>query len=95
MATIDRIREKLRREDYEITLPHFLEELANDDLVFADVEVAVYSGRVRRRFTEDPRGTRYEIVGPSTNGRDIAVVCRIKGTGKLLLLTVYALEETL
>ncbi|MBM4065386.1 MAG: DUF4258 domain-containing protein [Planctomycetes bacterium] len=63
----------------------------NDNLIFADVEMAIANGQIRRKFTRDPRGTRYEIVGPAIDGREIAVICRIKSTGKLLLITTYAL----
>ncbi len=42
---------------------------------------------------EDPRGTRYEVIGPATDMRDIGIICRIKSTGKLLLITTYELEE--
>ena len=54
--------------------------------------MAIANGRVRRRFTRDRRGTRYEVEGPTTNGREIGVICRIKETGRLLFLTVYVLE---
>jgi hypothetical protein len=37
----------------------------------------------------DPRGTRYEIVGTTNNDRRVAVICRFKSTGKLLLITTY------
>lgn len=70
----------------------FFEEMANDNLIFADIEAAILGGRIRRRFTRDPRGIRYEVVGPSLDGRKIAVICRIKNTGKLLLITTYALS---
>ncbi len=66
--------------------------MVNDDLIFADIEAAVANGRIRRRFTRDPRGTRYEITGPATDGRQVAVICRIKETGKLLYITTYVLE---
>jgi len=65
--------------------------MGNDNLIFADIEMAIANGQIRRKFTRDPRGTRYEIVGPVMDGREIAVVCRIKSTGKLLLITTYAL----
>jgi hypothetical protein len=81
------------RQEYEFTIPHFFEQMAEDDLTLADIASAIDSGRIRRRFTKDPRGTRYEIVGPATDGRKIAVICRIKSTGKLLFITTYALEE--
>ena len=81
----------MRDGDYEFAVPHFFEEMANDDLVFADIEKVIATGRVRRRFTRDPRGARYEVVGKTTDEREVAVICRIKETGKLLFITTYAL----
>jgi len=92
LAIIDKIREKVARQEYELTIPHFFEEMADDDLILADIEMAIANGRIRRKFTREPRGTRYEVVGPATDGREIAVVCRIKSTGKLLFITTYTLE---
>jgi len=66
--------------------------MVNDDVTFADIEMAIGQGRIRRRFTRDRRGTRYEIVGPATDGRRLAVICRIKTTGKVLLITIYLVE---
>lgn len=91
MAIIHTIREKIRRQEYEFAIPHFFEEMANDNLNFADIEMAIYKGRVNRKFTRDPKGTRYEVVGPAIDGKEIAIICRIKSTGKLLLITTYAL----
>jgi hypothetical protein len=82
----------MRNGEYEFAIPHFFEEMADDDLILPDIEMAIAHGTIRRRFRRDPRGTRYEVVGPTTDGRDIAVICRIKATGKLLLITTYALE---
>jgi len=92
LALIETIREKLRNGEYEFTIPHFFEEIANDDLILADIEMAIAHGVIRRQFTRDPRGKRYEIVGPGTDGRQIAVICRIKATGKLLFITAYRVE---
>ena len=66
--------------------------MANDDLIFADIERVIATGRLRRRFTRDPRGARYEVVGSAIDDRSVAVICRIKETGKLLFVTTYALE---
>ena len=90
MTVIERIRRKIRDGDYEFTVPHFFEEMAEDDLIFADIEMAIANGRVRRRYKRDPRGTRHEVVGRVIDGREVAVVCRFKSTGKLLLITTYA-----
>jgi hypothetical protein len=92
VAIIDVIRQKVRDGEYEFAIPHFFEEMANDDLLFADIERAISRGRIRRRFTRDPRGARYEIIGRATDEREIAVICRLKETGKLLFITTFALE---
>lgn len=90
--TIEVIRQKVRDQQYEFAFPHLFEEMVNDDLIFADIEMAVANGRIRRRFTRDTRGARYEVVGTATDGRQIAVICRIKETGRLLFITTYVLE---
>jgi hypothetical protein len=82
----------VRDGDYEFAIPHFFEEMSNDDLLFADIERVIATGSIRRRFTRDPRGARYEIVGTTTDEREAAVICRTKETGKLLFITTYALE---
>jgi hypothetical protein len=66
--------------------------MANDDLDMIDIEMAILNGKIRRRFSRDPRGVRYEVVGTALDRREVAVICRIKNTGKLLLVTTYALE---
>jgi hypothetical protein len=91
-SIIEVIRDKVRDQQYEFAIPHFFEEMANDELIFADVETAIINGKIQRRFTRDPRGPRFEIVGPATDRRLIAVICRIKETGKILFITTYALE---
>jgi hypothetical protein len=92
LAIIDIVRGKVREGEYEFATPHFFEEMANDDLLFADIERVVATGRIRRRFKRDLRGIRYEIVGTAIDQREIAVICRIKETGKLLFITTYALD---
>lgn len=92
MTTIEIIRTKVKHYEYEFAIPHFFEEMAEDGLDMVDIESVIRNGKVRRRFTRDPRGARYEVVGPATDGRRVAVICRIKATGKLLFITTYALE---
>ncbi len=89
MTIIERIRKKIRDGDYEFAIPHFFEEMAEDDLSFDDIEIVIANGRVRNKFTRDPRGTRFEIVGTTIDDRRVAVICRFKSTGKLLLITTY------
>ena len=93
MTLIERIRKKIRDGEYEFVIPHFFEEMASDGLTLSDIEMAIRRGRIRRKFTRDPRGTRYEVVGRASDEREIAVVCRIKSTGRLLLITTYAVDR--
>ena len=92
MTVIDSIRQKILDGDYEIAIPHFFEEMADDDLELIDIETAIANGRLTRRFTKDVRGTRYEVAGNAIDGRTIGVICRIKESGKVLLITVYEIE---
>ncbi len=94
MKTIEKIRQKLLAKEYEFAIPHFFEEMAEDDLDFADIEKVIKTGSIRRKFTQDYRGIRYEIVGRSCDEREVAVICRIKSTGKLLFITTYALRNS-
>ena len=92
MDILQEIQRLMAEGEYEFAIPHFFEEMADDNLILPDIEMAIAQGDIRRQFTRDPRGTRYEIVGPATDKREIAVICRVKSTGKLLLITTYALE---
>jgi hypothetical protein len=92
VKVINKIRQKLRDQEYEITIPHFFEEMAADELEFEDIQKVIFTGRIARKLTHDPRGTRYEVVGQSRDGRSVAVICRFKATGKLLLITTYVVE---
>ena len=83
---------KFKPADIEVAFRTRLVEINNlDELEFADVRRAITTGRIRQKFTRDPRGIRYEIVGQAVDGREICIICRIKSTGKLLFITVYAL----
>ncbi len=88
---IEKLRELVRREEYEIST-HANEEMSNDELMAVDVENAILTGKIEKRFTRDARGTRYEVLGEACDNRPIAVVCRIGRNGRLLIITVYALE---
>jgi hypothetical protein len=91
MRAIERIREAIRRQRYRIS-SHANEEMSEDDLEAVDVEQIILTGRIARRYTRDPRGTRYEVVGQTTDQRQATVVCRFLPSGFLLIVTAYAHE---
>jgi hypothetical protein len=92
MSVIQRIRQKVIDRDYYLS-SHAEDEMWADQLERSDVENAILRGRVEKRMTKDPRGTRYRIEGPARDGRLIHVVCRFNEKGTLLIITIYALTE--
>ena len=93
MRSIDeKLRQLVRKERYTIST-HANEEMSDDDLVAVDVEQTILTGRVVKKFSRDPMGTRYEVAGHSLDGRRVGVVCRILATGWLTIITVYVIEE--
>ena len=46
LSVIDKIRKKVIDREYEFAIPHFFEEMAADDLEFADVKIAIETGRI-------------------------------------------------
>ena len=90
---IDRIREKIRLHQYDMSA-HAMEEMAEDLLTILDVEEAVLSGQVIRVEKDDPRGTKYVVVGAALDQRTpVGVVGRFASTGRYLIITVYEVTE--
>ena len=51
--------------------------MEEDDLTTLDLEHAVAHDKIRKKETDDPRGPRWEIVGPAEDGREVGVVVRM------------------
>jgi hypothetical protein len=92
MVTIDQIRQKILNRDYYLS-SHAEDEMVDDYLERRDVEQAILQGRIEKIMTHDTRGTRYRIEGPTMDNRLIHVICRFRGEGSLIIITVYALME--
>ncbi|HHT9120534.1 MAG TPA: DUF4258 domain-containing protein [Candidatus Hypogeohydataceae bacterium YC41] len=54
-----------------------------------DVESIILTGKIMRRYTRDLRGTRYEVMGNTTDGRKACLVCRFLPSGVLLIITAH------
>jgi len=67
--------------------------MSADNLEARDIENVILTGQVARRFTRDPRGVRYEIVGKAVDERQACVVCRFLLSGVLLIITAYREED--
>jgi hypothetical protein len=90
---IYRIREKIRLRQYVMTA-HAMEEMAEDLLTILDVEEAILSGNVIRVEKDDPRGTKYVVVGTAQDRQTpVGVVGRFASTERYLIITVYEVTE--
>ena len=90
---IDRIREKIRLRQYDMSA-HAMEEMAEDLLTILDVEKAVLSGQIVRVEKDDLRGTKYVVVGTALDQQTpVGVVGRFASTGRYLIITVYEVNE--
>ena len=85
---IENLRQKIRDQNYEISA-HANEEMSDDELTSLDIEHAILTGAIATRLTKDPRGARYEVVGQSLDGRQVAILCRMLNTGWLRIITVF------
>jgi hypothetical protein len=92
MGELRRMRQAIREQRYRIS-SHANDEMADDFLVAADIENIILTGEITRKFTHDPRGTRYEVFGDTLDYRRAYVVCRFLLSGVLLIITAYVEEE--
>lgn len=73
---------------------HSMEEMAEDMLTILDVEAAILSGQVIRVEKDDPRGTRYVVVGTAIDQQTpVGIVGRFASNGRYLIITVYEVTE--
>jgi len=88
---LKRMREKIRTRQYVMTL-HAEEEMVDDDLSIFDVERVILTGRITERQKDrDTAEWKYLVEGETVAGGLAIVVTRLSITGKLVIITVYAM----
>lgn len=85
--TISEIREKIKRDEYEISF-HAEKERYAEDITFSDIEAAAENGEILEDYPDDPRGPSCLILGYSQN-RPIHIVWGYTPTGDIRVITVY------
>jgi len=90
-SVLKNIQEKILLQEYVITI-HADEEMDNDNLMLTDVEQAILTGEIIERQKDRTTAERkYRIQGYSTDGDLIEVVVKLGLSGKIIIITVYAL----
>lgn len=88
-----RLREKIRLRQYNMSA-HAMEEMAEDLLTILDVESAVLNGQISRIEKDDPRGTKYVVIGTALDLQTpVGVVMRFSSSSRLLIITVYEVTK--
>jgi hypothetical protein len=90
---IDRIREKIRLQHYDMTI-HAMEEMAEDNLDILDIEHAILDGQISRIEKGDSRGTKYVVKGFAADGQTpVGTVGRFVNE-RYLIITVYEVTSS-
>jgi len=91
--TLHSIQDAISHGEYDVTV-HAVEEMAEDGLDIFDIECALMGGDLTKTETDDPRGTKYTIVGKAVDGRTrVGVIGRFKETGIFLIITTYEVDK--
>ncbi len=84
---IAKIREKVGKDEYEISL-HAEKERYAEDIMISDLENAIFSGEILEDYPDDPRGPSCLILGYLHN-RPTHIVCGESAAGWMRIITVY------
>jgi len=84
---IEEIRERVKRNEYEISF-HAEKERYAEDITFSDLESAICNGEILENYPDDPGGPSCPVLGHSQN-RSIHIVCGYTPTKWIRIVTVY------
>ncbi len=88
---LKRMQDKVRSRAYVMTY-HARKEMNDDGLTLYDVERGILTGEILERQRDRiPGDHKYRIRGWTVAADGIEVVARLGPTGKLVIITVYAL----
>ncbi|MBI4745938.1 MAG: DUF4258 domain-containing protein [Deltaproteobacteria bacterium] len=85
------MRDKVRERKYVMSI-HGEEEMNNDCLSIYDVERGILTGKIVERQKDKVSAEwKYRITGQTVDGKEVEVIAKLSPTGKLVIITVYAL----
>ena len=89
-VSIAHLRQLIRTLSYAVST-HAADELEDDNLTILNLKNVVLSGQiVERQRDRSTRETKYVIQGGTLDGTAAEVVAKVGHTGKLFIITVYA-----
>jgi GTP-sensing pleiotropic transcriptional regulator CodY len=88
---LQEIRSKIRLSAYVVTI-HADEEMDDDNLAMSDVAFCILGGEIIERQRDRVTGeSKYRIRGMSLDGLPVETIVKLGATGKVVIITVYAL----
>lgn len=91
VRVLRRMQTLVRASEYVVTL-HGHEEMEADGLTVYDIEHVILTGRIVEKQRDQCRKEwKYLVEGETLAGDPAVVVSKIGPTGKLVVVTVYAL----
>ena len=88
---LNRMRRLIVKRQYVVSA-HAYDEMAADDLAIWDVESIILTGKiVERQKDKTTSENKYRLRGKTLGGSVVEVIVKFGITGKLVVITVYAL----
>jgi len=90
---LERTRYAILCGEYDLTR-HAIDEMAEDGLSISDIENAIATGEITKIESDDPRSSRYTIIGLAEDRkREVGIVGRFTETDIYLIVTVYEILD--
>jgi hypothetical protein len=87
MFEIDWLQERVRKGEYYFS-KHADQERQNDNILIAEVEEALITGRIIEQYEDSGRGESCLVAGFAKDGKPIHIVCGKRGDW-LAAITIY------
>lgn len=87
MLKIEWIIERVQKDEYYFS-KHGDQERQNENLLIAEIEEALLSGRILEHYDDTGRGENCLVVGFTNSGKPVHIVCGARGE-QLVVVTVY------
>jgi len=90
---LEAVQDALLTGKYIVTA-HLLDEMQAEHLFFVDVKTVVMGAEALNEKGGGEAGNpKVEVLGPTTDGRTIGIVCSVRTDGSVLLITTYEITQ--
>jgi len=90
---LKQMKEAVRFRQYIVSL-HAVEEMDDDDFSVFDIEHCILHGEIAGRQKDKKSAEwKYLVQGVTVQERGICVVAKFSCTGKMVIITIYALSK--